>query len=369
MLTKLIAFTLFTLAAERRGALVVFPGREPIQEWISGGYLLDAQPSAPLLRSIFDPHSPGHDGALIVEKGRFARLGVRLPISQRQQLSDDYGTRHHAAMGLAEKSDALTILVSEERGQVSIFSKGKMQTFNKADELFEAIICHWKETASYPFAMTGKRAHRGIISQLVASFALAFVFWSTLVIAQGEQMEKIVTVPVEFSVSPSDLVLVGDKDKEVRLHLSGSRSDFNVINSTDLKARIDLTKAVAGKQTFVITDQDVRLPRGINLLDVVPPSIDLTLAKLAEVEIPIKAQFVGKLPAELKIQSVEVKPNRVRVLSPPSQKAFEKVMTTPIYLESITDHTTIYCKIIAPPALHPVEKHWPDVEVTITVAR
>ena len=86
VVSRLIAYTLFTLAKERRGALVVFPGRETIQEWVSGGYPLDARPSIPLLRSIFDPHSPGHDGALIVEKGRFARLLSLIHISEPTRL-------------------------------------------------------------------------------------------------------------------------------------------------------------------------------------------------------------------------------------------------------------------------------------------
>jgi hypothetical protein len=86
---------------------VVFPGKEPIQEWLAGGYKLDARPSIPLILSIFDPNSPGHDGALIVAKGKFTQFGVRLPISQNSKLPNELGTRHHAAMGLTEKSDAL----------------------------------------------------------------------------------------------------------------------------------------------------------------------------------------------------------------------------------------------------------------------
>jgi len=369
VISRLIAYTLFTLAKERRGALVVFPGRETIQEWVSGGYPLDARPSIPLLRSIFDPHSPGHDGALIVEKGRFARLGVRLPVSQSQQLTDDYGTRHHAAMGLAEKSDALTVLVSEERGQVSLFLKGEMRPLTQADELVAAIIRHWKETAAYPFVIPGGRARREMLSQMIASLALAVAFWTTLLISQGEQMEKMVTVPVEFTATPSNLVLVGDKDKEVRLHIAGSRSDLDALDYSFLRAKINLAKAVGGKQTFVITSQNVRLPRGVELLDVVPSSIDLSLAALIEKEIPIKPQLVGTLPNGLKLKSAVVNPSSVMVLSPLDQDKPENLMTTPIYLENLKRGAVIYCKIIAPPALHPVDKRWPDVEVTITVSR
>jgi uncharacterized protein (TIGR00159 family) len=369
VVSRLIAYTLFALAKKRQGALVVFPGREPIQEWASGGYPLDARPSIPLLRSIFDPHSPGHDGALIVEKGRFTRLGVRLPISQSQQLGDEYGTRHHAAMGLAEKSDALTVLVSEERGQVSLFQRGRMQPVGEADALVKAIVAHWKETAAYPFEFPRGRMRRAVASQMLASLALAVVLWSTLIIAQGEQLEQFLTAPVEFTASPPHLKLVDGQAQEVRLHLGGSRSDLDLVNPSDLRARIDLSKAAAGKQTFIITADNFRLPRGVTLLDVVPAGIELTLAELVEREIAIKPQLVGKLPKGRSLQSVAAQPGRVKVLAPPGDKRPVTVMTTPIYLENLHEDTVIFCKIIAPPALHPVDKRWPDVEVKITLAR
>jgi DNA integrity scanning protein DisA with diadenylate cyclase activity len=90
-LSHTIVNSLVKLAEQHRGAIVVFPGKEPIQEWLAGGYKLDARPSIPLILSIFDPNSPGHDGALIVAKGKFTRFGVRLPISQSSKLPDYRG--------------------------------------------------------------------------------------------------------------------------------------------------------------------------------------------------------------------------------------------------------------------------------------
>jgi uncharacterized protein (TIGR00159 family) len=368
ILSRLIAYSLFTLAKEKRGALVVFPGRESIQEWVSGGYALDARPSIPLLRSIFDPHSPGHDGALIVEKGRFSRLGVRLPVSQSQQLSDEYGTRHHAAMGLAEKSDALTVLVSEERGQVSLFTKGEMRPLTHADELVNAIVHHWRETAAFPFALPGGHAGREMTSQMLASLALAIVLWTTLIISQGERMEKMITVPVEFTGTPSSLVLDGDNGKEVRLRLSGSRSDLDRIDASHLGARIDLANAVPGEQTFLITTENINLPRGIDLIEVIPASVDLTLAELSEKQLAITPQLVGKLRNGLTIQSVTVEPPTVKALVPAGRSQEKSVMTTPVYLDGLSGGGLIYCKIIAPPGVQPAEKRWPDVAVRITVA-
>jgi uncharacterized protein (TIGR00159 family) len=360
-LSQTIVDSLAKLAEQRRGAIVVFPGKEPIREWLSGGHKLDAKPSIPLIMSIFDPNSPGHDGALIVEKGKFTLFGVRLPVSQSAALSEEFGTRHHAAMGLAEKSDALVIAVSEERGKISVFNKGKIRALNDRDNLVQVIISHWQRTTSFPLGLPEGKARGLVFSQMLASLALAVFFWSTLIISQGEMLEKVITVPVEYTASPENLILIGDKQKEIRLHLT--------INPTQLGVKIDLSKTVVGKQTFLVTESNIQLPADIKLLDVIPSSVELTLAEIEEREVPIKPQFVGKLPGRMKLLAVGVIPDKVKVLSPLT-KGKEKavnVITTPIYLESIYNDTKIYCKIIAPPTVQPTEKRWPDVEVEIKV--
>jgi hypothetical protein len=97
-------------------AIVVFPGGEPLREWLSGGHILDAEISEPLIMSIFDPHSPGHDGSMIVQNGKLSMFVVRLPVSTNGKLAEEFGMRHHAAMGLSEKTDALSVVVSGESG-------------------------------------------------------------------------------------------------------------------------------------------------------------------------------------------------------------------------------------------------------------
>ncbi|MBW2491557.1 MAG: DNA integrity scanning protein DisA nucleotide-binding domain protein, partial [Deltaproteobacteria bacterium] len=178
-LSQLIVDALIKLAEQRRGAIVVFPGKEPIQEWLSGGFVLDAEPSIPLIMSIFDPNSPGHDGALIITNGKFSQFGVRLPVSQSARLSEEYGTRHHAAMGLVEKSDALVFVVSEERGKLSIFHKGRMSQVSDREEMVKKIISHWKDITSFPVVFRKEKARGPVFLQSFVSLALAVFFWST----------------------------------------------------------------------------------------------------------------------------------------------------------------------------------------------
>lgn len=360
---------LWTLADKRRGAIVVLPGKEPIQEWLSGGFKLDAMPSLPLILSIFDPNSPGHDGALVAEKGKLARFGARLPVSKSQRFPEEYGTRHRAALGMSEKSDALVLVVSEERGKISVFKNGKMSAVHDRGGLIARILGHHREAASFLLHSPEEANRWQLVAQTSASLLLAILLWSTLLISQGQMLEKFVTVPVEFTASPPHLLLIGDKDKNIRLHLSGPRSDLDALNPAQLRAKIDLSKAVAGKQTVVINAENLRLPRNVRLRDAVPSSIELTLAEIVEQEISIKPQLLGRLPGDLKILSVTVIPPKVRVFSPAAGKKDKPIslITTPVYLESIDKDTGIFCKIIAPPSLQPIDKHWPDVEVVIKV--
>src|SRR5438874_1549479 len=114
--TDILVRTLADLAKEHVGALVVIRGNDPLERHITGGIPLDGKLSGPLLKSIFDPHSPGHDGAVMIEQDHITRFAAHLPLSKDLRQLANVGTRHSAALGLAELADALCLVVSEERG-------------------------------------------------------------------------------------------------------------------------------------------------------------------------------------------------------------------------------------------------------------
>lgn len=119
----------------RTGVLMVFERQERLSEIIKTGTLIDAEPSAELLKNIFFKNSPLHDGALVVRDGRLCAAGCVLPLSNNQNLSRDLGTRHRAAIGMSEVSDAVLVIVSEETGSISVAIGGMLKRHLSPDTL------------------------------------------------------------------------------------------------------------------------------------------------------------------------------------------------------------------------------------------
>lgn len=113
------------MSPRKIGALIAIEQTQTLQEYISTGIKLDADVSSQLLINIFIPNTPLHDGAVIIQGNKIATACSYLPLSESKAISKEFGTRHRAAIGLSENSDALTIVVSEETGAISITYKGE----------------------------------------------------------------------------------------------------------------------------------------------------------------------------------------------------------------------------------------------------
>ena len=112
---------------QKIGALIVFERKTQLGEIINTGTVVDATPSVSIVNNIFFPKSPLHDGAMIVRDGRIYAAGCILPLTQRTDISSALGTRHRAAIGMTENSDAVVLVVSEETGIISIVSNGQIK--------------------------------------------------------------------------------------------------------------------------------------------------------------------------------------------------------------------------------------------------
>ena len=114
------------LSQQRRGALVVFPRKMNLRNIIETGTRLNAELSSSLIVTVFAYDGPLHDGALFIQGGKIASAGCLLPLSEQQDIRKSFGTRHRAALGMSEQSDAVILIVSEETGAISLAYESKL---------------------------------------------------------------------------------------------------------------------------------------------------------------------------------------------------------------------------------------------------
>lgn len=268
------------MAAERVGALIVLPGREPLERHVAGGIALDGRLSEPLLLSLFDPHSPGHDGAVLVSGDRVQQFALHLPLSTDGEQLGGGGTRHAAALGLAERSDALCIVVSEERGTVSVARDGRL-TRLPGPEGLAAELRRFRQRLPEQHEKAG--VLRGVARRwpeaLVATAASAGL-WFLLV--PGSAVDRFTrSVPVVVENLPPGWELESVDPPEVEVVFEGSRRSLLLAGGTAARAEVEVDALLAqlGRRTFEIDPGDVRHPEGWRAVSLEPDRVKLSLAE------------------------------------------------------------------------------------------
>lgn len=135
-----------SLCRNKTGGLIAIENSDPLTNYIESGVIIDARVSSDLIQNIFTPNSLLHDGGLIIQHGRIVAAGCLFPLTENLDLSRIYGTRHRAALGLSEETDAVIIIVSEERHDMSLAYSGKLYKDLSREELFSQI----KEIIKHP---------------------------------------------------------------------------------------------------------------------------------------------------------------------------------------------------------------------------
>jgi hypothetical protein len=267
------------LAADPTGALIVLPGREPIERHVAGGVDLDGRLSEPLLLSLFDPHSPGHDGAALVDGGRVTRFAVHLPLSTDGVQLAGRGTRHAAALGLSERADALCVVVSEERGTVSIARDGRLLRLPGPEALAGELRRFLAQRA--PVRVAPHTRLRRLAARwpeaLLATGASA-VLW--LLLVPGSTVREFERrVPVVVENLPPRFALESVDPPEVGVRFQGTgRSLLLAGAAARAEVKVDGLLTQLGRRTFEIGPEHVRHPEGWTPIDVDPGRVKLTVA-------------------------------------------------------------------------------------------
>jgi diadenylate cyclase len=271
--------TVADLARDHIGALVVICGEDPLERHITGGIPLQAILSEPLLKSIFDTHSPGHDGAVLIENNRVTRFAVHLPLSKDTRQLAHVGTRHSAALGMAERSDALCVVVSEERGTISIARDGRLRQLENIQELGAALERFYEEKfPSHDRAGSFVQLVRENWLIKVAALSLAIGFWYIFV-PGAKIVETTFKIPVVVENLPADLKLERIQPPEVTARFSAPRRAFYLFDSKNLRATVDASLAVLGRRTFEVAEKNIRYPRDLALVDLSPTTVRISVVQ------------------------------------------------------------------------------------------
>ncbi len=165
------------MAQAKIGALIIIQGRINLTPFLEGGVDLDGLVSEEVLLSIFDPYSEGHDGALVLVNDRIFKFGTHLPLSTNFKETGKRGTRHGAALGLSEIADSLSIVVSEEKGTISVAKDGKIKTLKVYDDLENEIKKFLKTKFNKVSENIFVHALKHNFWLKVSSVALGFLVW------------------------------------------------------------------------------------------------------------------------------------------------------------------------------------------------
>ncbi|MDO8728925.1 MAG: diadenylate cyclase [bacterium] len=270
------------LASAKIGALIVFPGEDNLDLVSAGGIPLGGRVSSELLESIFNVSSPGHDGAVIIQGDRIRSFGAHLPLA-RQGIKK-FGTRHRAALGLAERSDAFIIIVSEEKGTISVAEDGDIKVLPEdsiTDEL-PARLHDFLRKHLLESSVQSKKWHLLINwKEKLASVLIAFFLWYAFVVQLGAgTITRNFKVPIEFRSLPSEYLIENINPTEISVSLSGQNQDFSFLNSDRLKVNINLEGNVEGKQKFEITNDDIAgAPDSLSIINFTPKTIQFSIKK------------------------------------------------------------------------------------------
>lgn len=346
--TNIITEAVAKMAEHKTGALLVLKGKENIDRHIHGGITLEGMISIPLLHSIFNPKAPGHDGAVILEGERIVRFGAHLPLSTKLEKLSGGGTRHAAALGLAEHCDALVVVVSEERGSISIAKNGTLEKLESANQLKGVLDDFWEDRYEVKESAFKSWWQSRDLRTAAASLILAVIFWFAFAY-QTETVYRTFSVPIEYrNLQSSNLVLQDSIPLEARLTLSGSDQAFRLFDQSQLVVSFNLNNYSGGEE-LLITERNVNLPSDLSLYEVSPRSLKVRALQLKKYTLPVEVPTRGTLSNQLSLISVTPERDSIRVLAVDSTRQIPgSLLTEPVDLGTVESSTDLLRNLIIP---------------------
>ena len=334
------------MAQHKCGALLVFPGKEDLEEVVQGGIPWKGAISKEMILSIFWPDNPVHDGAAVIKGNQINQVAAILPLSRRDDLPSYYGTRHRAALGLAEATDALVIAVSEERGDVVVAQGSQLKIVKQKRRLGQILQEHMGVSVK-----KGREARKETLTFIAAAlFSVIFTTGVWFSVSRGVDTLVTLQVPLEYTKRDLAMEIVNTSVNTVNLELEGSGALIKSIRPDQVQIRMDLSKSKAGPNTFSITRKSISLPPGVILKGVTPSVVEVELDVLIKKELPVQIDWTGRLPDHFILEQASVIPQTVEIIG--GKRMLEKMQT--LYTEKVPlDNLEVEGVITANVALNP----------------
>jgi diadenylate cyclase len=358
----IIVQSVYEMSVRKCGALIVIPGKDDVDEMIQPGIPWKGEISKEMILSIFWPDNPVHDGAAIIQGDQIVQVAVILPLSRRDDLPTYYGTRHRAALGLAESTDALVIAVSEERGDMVVAKDGKLMIVRQKRKLEQTLQEH--------MGVASKKGRELIKERLMvvaaAIFSVIFITGVWLSVSRGGDTLVTFESPVVYMNRDPAMEIVKTSVNTVNLELEGSGALIKSIKPDQIKVKLDMTNSKVGPNSFTITRESISLPPGIVLKDVTPTVVEVDLDVLMKKELPVQIDWVGRLPDNSILTETNIEPKTVEIIG--GKRILEKIST--IYTEKVPlDNLEAKGTISANLALTPASlKVSPNSKEKVTIA-
>jgi len=362
----IIVESVYELARKKIGALIVLPLSKGMESVVQEGISWQGKLSKEMLISIFWPDNPVHDGAVVIQGDRITDVGVILPLSKRTDLPSRFGTRHRAAVGLAEQTDALVIVVSEERGTITLVRNRQIYDINDSRVLEKLLVQHAGGETS-----TGDIKKRTRDLAIAAAVCLVCVTGLWLSFSRGVETLATQDVPIEFVKSDQKMEVFSSSASSVRLLVSGSRPLIRALKPDRITVKLNIANTSPGKNTLSVGQGSVSLPPGISVKSIEPSMIDVFVDVSLKKEIPVQAFWVGRLSPDLIMTRVSVSPDKI-VVAGPSQALgdINTLFTEPVSLDGITESGKMNARIaFTPPTIRPANQIQGEIQLEYTVQR
>jgi len=368
-LIEVLAEAAQRLAAARYGALIALRGHEPWPAHVRTGIDLDGKASVPLLCSLFDPHTPGHDGAVLIDGDTVTRFATHLPLADEPpDVSRFGGTRHAAALGLAQECDALVIVVSEERGTIGVACDGSFTEATDAQALASLIARFGDRLAGHDGRAPARRWLYPHLQTAAASLGVTLVLWFALVYSPDTILRRF-EVPIAIRNLPDGWTVLEPLPETVQVDLAGAESRLQAVDPGGLTMAVDLSSPTVGTQRMELGGKDsLVLPAGIELRRVLPAALSLDVRRTRTIEVPVAVPTVGSPRPGLTVAGLRTSPRTVPLLVPADATAPERVLTEALDLRRLSGDVSVTSRLVVPAGSRLANDVGTDVRIDVDVA-